>query len=375
MSKSLQSQGAPAIDVIIAVHQPTRPIERAVASVLNHTSAPVRITVVVHNTDSAPIHERLRNHATDPRLRIVEFRDGIPSPAGPMNYGLEMATAPYTSLLGSDDEFAPGALDRWLAYAEGQGRQGPADMVIAPVRMFGGGFEPSPPVRMRHAMKLDGAKDRLVYRAAPLGLQRRERFGHLRFLEGVVTGEDQPYAASLWFAPQARIVFPFAEPGYLVHDDQSDRVSFARKTVEEELAALVNMLDPANVWMADPAARLSVLAKQTRVQLFDAVRARVDGHWEETTAGALAVVAEKMVRAEPRLTGVLSRNDASLFSAVRSGGATQQELKRLLVRRSNLRSVGSLASKKWRYFFHAQAPLRFHLAGRRLIHAARHASG
>lgn len=374
MSEDLGSAVAPVIDVIVAVHQPTRPIERAVASVLDHTVTAVRVTVVVHNTDAAPIRERLREHTQDPRLRIVEFRDDIPSPAGPMNYGLEIATALYTSLLGSDDELAPGALDGWLAHAEGRRGQFPADMVIAPVRIYGGGFEASPPVRLTHAMLLDGARDRLAYRAAPLGLQRRERFGHIRFLEGVVTGEDQPYTAELWFTPGARIVFPFAEPGYLVHDDQTDRVSFARKTVAEELAALVNMLDTANVWMADPEARLSVLAKQVRVPLFDAVRARVNGHWEALASSQLASVAEMMVGAEPRLVSVLSRNDARLFAAVRSGAATERELKHLLMRRGRLRSFGSLASKDWRFLFHAQAPLRFHLAGYRLIRAVRNMS-
>src|SRR5690625_4325082 len=92
----------PRVDVIIAVHTPQRPILRAVSSVLDHTSADVRVTVVVHNTELAPIAVHLTRYAADHRLRLAHFVDGVPSPAGPMNHGLSLATAEFTALLGSD---------------------------------------------------------------------------------------------------------------------------------------------------------------------------------------------------------------------------------------------------------------------------------
>src|SRR5699024_4536526 len=92
------------IDVIIATHTPERPVQRAVHSVLAHTACNVRVTVVVHNTDPAPIEHSLQDYLDEPRLRVVTLNDGIPSPSGPMNHGYSLATATYTSLIGSDDE-------------------------------------------------------------------------------------------------------------------------------------------------------------------------------------------------------------------------------------------------------------------------------
>ena len=105
---------APLVDVTIAVHSASRPIRRAVASVLDGTEAPVRVIVVAHNIDPAIIRDNLGDLATDDRVLMLDLQDGIRSPAGPMNAGFANSTAPFIALLGSDDEFAPGALDSWL---------------------------------------------------------------------------------------------------------------------------------------------------------------------------------------------------------------------------------------------------------------------
>ncbi len=105
----------PLVDVTIAVHSSTRPIARAVASVIDHTSAAVRVNVVAHNIDPEIIRENLGAYASDPRVRLLSLHDGIPSPAGPMNHGFANSTAPFISVIGSDDELAPGAIDSWLS--------------------------------------------------------------------------------------------------------------------------------------------------------------------------------------------------------------------------------------------------------------------
>src|SRR5690606_20002949 len=113
---------APRVDVVIAVHTDERPIDRAVRSVLAN-AAPVRVTVVCHHVPAERIAARLGSLPDDARargheVRLVEHDDGVPSPAGPFNEGLDLAEAEYVALLGSDDRFAPGAVDSWLVLAE-----------------------------------------------------------------------------------------------------------------------------------------------------------------------------------------------------------------------------------------------------------------
>lgn len=353
-----------AVDVVIAVHQPTRPVERAVASVLDGTRAPVRVTVVVHNTDAEPIRRRLGDHLADERLRVVEYRDGIPSPAGPMNHGLELATAPYASLLGSDDAFEPGAIDAWLTAARLPGGE-PADAVIAPIRISTGGEQAHPPARpgrVRRGLPLDPVRDRLVYRAAPLGLIGRARLAGLRFPEGLQTGEDQPFSATMWFTAGSRVVFPAAGPGYLVHEDQSDRVTFAARAVTDELRVLDDLLDPAAVWMRRRSDRVSVVTKFIRSTLFDAVASRVEDRWNSGTTAELAAAAARLRDCEPRAVGLLARAEGRLFSKILAGDAIAAELTPLLAERSRLRSLGAVVPNRWWLVLHSQAPLRLHLA-------------
>ena len=85
------------VDVVVAVHDPRRPVARAVASVLAQDDVHARVTVVCHNTDPAVIVEALGAvHAAggDDRVRTLELYDGVPSPAGPFNLGLAGAEAP-----------------------------------------------------------------------------------------------------------------------------------------------------------------------------------------------------------------------------------------------------------------------------------------
>src|SRR5690606_4241473 len=122
---------SPQVDVVVAVHTESRPVARAVSSVLaNH--APVRATVVCHHVPAERIAAALgdlpeRARTAGHEVRLVEHADGVPSPAGPFNKGLDLAEAPYVALLGSDDRLAPGALDSWLALAAATD----ADAVIA----------------------------------------------------------------------------------------------------------------------------------------------------------------------------------------------------------------------------------------------------
>ncbi|WP_017793223.1 glycosyltransferase family A protein [Leucobacter salsicius] len=356
----------PDVDVIIAVHTPTRPVHRAISSVLSHTLAKARITVVVHNTDPAPIHAQLLEFLDDPRVRFATHQDEYRTPAGPKNVGLKMATAPFVAMLDSDDTLEPGALDAWLAAARLEG--GYADAVIAPTASVNGMFHPSPPVRQGHVRSgrlrpLNPVKDRLAYRSSPLGLIGRSKFAHLRFAEGVPTGEDQPLTAELWFSPGSRVVFPVLAPKYQEHHDQSDRVTGVIRSVAEEFRSLDFTLDPAAVWGRQPGVRLSLAAKLIRVHVFDAVRNRVGHGWDDLSAQQTSLVIKRILEWEPRARFVLARADEALLDALCGGSCTEAELEKLLAARSQLRSAQALLPKRLRFMLHAQAPLRFHAAG------------
>lgn len=357
----------PLVDVVIAVHQSSRPIERAVASILENTIAAVRVTVVVHNTELGAIAKRLEYFEHDTRLRVVSYVDGIPSPAGPMNYGFDLATAPYVSLLGSDDEFEAGALDAWLAAAEGV--PGYADAVIAPTAsQIGGSLQASPPIRWtrankKRAFKLDPVRDRLAYRSAPLGLIGRKKYGALRFAEGLQTGEDQPFTAELWFTPGASIVFPAFAPRYIEHADQPDRVTRTTRSVREEFRSVEDTFAPDQPWLVEPSMRLSLIVKFVRVHFFDAAIARVGNNWDVQAAREMAEIGTHLLKIEPRVLRLLSSNDERIFRALLEVSTDERELQRLLQARENLRSFGAIFPRRLRFAFHSQAPLRFHLAG------------
>lgn len=365
--------GDPEVDVIVAVHTPTRPVERAVASVLEHTCAAVRVTVVVHNTDPAPIRARLGAFANDPRVRVLEHRDGFRTPAGPKNLGLELATGAFAAMLDSDDSLEPGALDAWLEAARLP--DGLADAVIAPTSTAGGALQPSPPIRARMASAsvpvLDPIRDRLAYRASPLGLIGRARFAHLRFAEGIPTGEDQPVTAELWFTPGSRVVFPILAPRYREHDDQTDRVTGEPRPVREEFRSLDVTLAPGTPWSRDPRARLSLAAKLLRVHFFDAVRNRLGGDWSEETRVELAEAARRILAWEPRAARVLAKADERLLRAILVGGTDAAEIGRMLDARNRLRSIGALLPRRIAYALHSQAPLRYHAAGALLLRRGR----
>ena len=105
------TEAAYGVDLVIAVHTPTRPIARAVRSALS-AGRSARVTVVCHNVDRADIAAVLDGLADDDRVRLIELRDGLFSPSGPFNAGLDAADATWVSIMGSDDELEPGALDR-----------------------------------------------------------------------------------------------------------------------------------------------------------------------------------------------------------------------------------------------------------------------
>ena len=345
----------PIVDVVIAVHSSTRPIARAAGSVLDGTDQPIRVTVVAHNIDPAIIRENLGSYAEDPRLRLLELQDGIPSPAGPMNLGFDHAEAPFVSLLGSDDEFEKGLIGSWLALQQETG----ADVVLAKIQEVQGVIDPYPPVRFgRRTRKLDPCKDRLMYRSAPLGLVSRERFPDLRFSAGLGSGEDLIYTLTLWFNSTA-IAYDLQGPRYIGHGDAPDRVTGVSRPLADDFAFL-DELESLHWFRAlAHGKRLAVAVKMLRIHLFDALAARLD-FWQDNEPLRQEFVAliQRLESLCPGSEKLLSRIDRKILDAVRRPSTNREMLETLLSKRSSYRSAGVLLTRNPFLALHRQAPLR-----------------
>ncbi len=352
----------PLVDVTIAVHSAARPIARAVASVVEHTSTPVRVTVVAHNIDPALIHANLGEYARDPRVRLMELSDGIRSPAGPMNHGLAASDAPFVAVLGSDDEFAPGAIDSWLRLQQETG----ASTVLARIVLGARGADPYPPVRDgRRTRRLDARKDRLSYRSAPLGLIDRTRFGDLRFTEGLPSGEDLAYSATLWFTGR-NLAYDLTGPGYIVHADAEDRVTFAPRPVADDFAFVAAIERTPWFPRLGRRDRVALAVKILRVHFFDAVLARVRS--DEGIAGhraALIAVLNRIESLAPGAVALLARADRAVIDELNAPDPDPDRILHLLDARWNYRSVASLLTRNPILALHRQGPLRTLRAGMR----------
>lgn len=340
----------PDVDVLIAVHDPSRRIDRAVGSALRSRSV-ARVLVICHGIGADVI--RSAAGIDDPRVEFVEFDDGIRSPAGPFNRGLELATGRFVSIMGSDDELSPGAVDAWRRTAEEDG----ADAVIAPVRHAGGARVPTPPSMRRRALR--GARDRLAYRTAPLGLLARERIGALRLTPDVATGEDLAFTAQLWFGA-GRVSRHVGEGEYLVHDGD-DRVTFTSRPMSEELRAVEILL--VSPWAASLSRgdRLALAVKLWRVTIFGAVHYRA-GTWTPDDRVWLSELVRALQSYSPEALDRLSRADAALVSALGDTALPGDEVDARSRRRRRFFSPAALLSARLRLMLAREAPLRFSAA-------------
>lgn len=344
----------PDVDLVIPVHDPARPIERAVSSALVTAEASLRVNVVVHNTPAAPILARLGRLGSDPRVRMLEVHDGIRSPAGPFNAGLDAATAAYTSVMGSDDELEPGAIDSWLRMARRTG----AEAVIARLRHAGGRAVPTPPVRPGRTRRLDPIADRLSYRSAPLGLVSRERFPALRFGVGLPVGEDVGYVTRVWFSGH-HLAYDRSGPAYLIHTDVTGRTTVAPRPIAEELAYIPALLNDPWYAALPQAARDAVAVKLLRIHIFGALSNRDDpAAWTRDERTALRDITALIAAGAPRAVDVLSRRDRDALDAIDDLSVPADTLLSTARARRPLTRPGALLPRSLPLAFHREAPLR-----------------
>lgn len=362
------STDARLVDVVIAVHDPRRQVGRAVRSVLDGSGdLPVRVTVVCHDLPAAEIETALGEAlVADPRVRLLEHTDGLRSPSGPFTAGLEASTAPWVSILGSDDRLAPGAIAHWLDVARTTG----AEVVLARVELEGSvvatpptrvrpGRSPAGGLHLRRRDHLDLVRDRLSYRSAPLGLLSRaavERTG-ARLLPGAQVGEDVPFVTRLYAG--ARVALATEAP-YVVGTEAQDRTTYVPRPIHDQLAAVRALVD--DPWLArrPVAERRAVAVKLIRIHVFGAVLTRTDpAWWTPRERAELAAITHDLLEAAGPAAGALSRADHDLLSAIADVDVPAERMVELAHARRRHGTPRTLVPRDWRRLLDREAPLRF----------------
>lgn len=354
----------PLVDVILPIHSPDRPLDRAVASVVDgglpvDTKGGVRIIVICHNVEPDRILPTLR-----PRFRemitVLALQDNGRTPGEPRNCALDHVTAEYVCFVDSDDTLDPGALARWVDIAQ----KGDAAVVLARLAHGNGGIVRTPVTRPGRAKNLDALADRLVYRTHVFGLIRAdaiERLG-LRFPEGFVAGEDQSFSLPL-YSDAGRIDYAPGFPGYVLHDDATDRITSAFSPLAEELKPFLIFSSSAWLQSRPITLRRSYAVKVLRVQLFGAVTRRTrTGHWTAADAEAAQHALRQVLADAPGAERAMSRADRELMDVLEGAETDLAEVSRAAEGRRRFGAPATLMPRNLTMLLHRDSPLRFMVA-------------
>lgn len=338
------------IDVVIACHNPKRPIGRAVRSVVVGNGEVARAVVVCHNTSIDSIREVIPAELAG-HVKFLHLDDGIYSPTGPFTYGLEQSSAPWVMIMGSDDELQPGAVRSVLKRSAG------ADAVIMRCDRAGHTV-PTPPVRVFPHRFRDVVRDRLLYRSAPLGIMRRNflREHQISLTAGLSTGEDLEFTLKLW--AEGRIRVQRSGPGYQINEDATDRVTMRLAPAADEMRHCEVLW--ADGGPKDPAVREALALKYLRIHLFGFawMRARHDA-WTTEDREYLAKLLNLILVHAPQVTGIMSRADLRLIRALADPVTPVSELNEAAVMRRQFTNPATWIPANLRYLFHREAPPRF----------------
>jgi hypothetical protein len=372
------SDVTPAVDVVIAVHRDTRPVERAVASVLEGgvPSPYLRVTVVCHNIEPAAVARRLGTLTPDGSLptgvRLLELEDGRHSPAGPFNHGIDHATGRFVSVMGSDDTVDPGTYAAWLAIGDAH----TSAAVVAAQRTTSSGRVPTPVVRPWRSLDLDPVRDGLAYRTAPLGLVRRTEFERLglRFTENLPSGEDQEFTARLWFGG-GRIDYARRAGDYVIHDDQDDRMTQSRQDVPTLFRFATHLVGSAWFGRQDRRVQEVLVTKILRVHVVPAVTARESsGGWSDRDRQEASTTVDALVDAAPGALSSLSLAELDVVDALLDVACPTEELVAAAAAARRFGRPRTLLTRNPLHLLRPDAPLRWTVSSAAMKVAGRLAS-
>lgn len=370
------------LDLVIPIHDVRRNIERTIESVRKGFERRLRVIVVAHNlseTDLALLRDRLQAlseweflagevepYQSKFSVDLVSLNDGIPSPAGPWNKGMEQVQAPWFAMCGSDDTLEPGALQNWLATAQ----DADADVVVGKLIRADGYPARTPPVRSRSRKILDPVKDRLYYRGSPMpGVYRTSAIRRIgaRMAPGCGTGEDISFLARVWSL--LRVTQALSGPAYVELADAPTRATTSTRPMRDDLLGVMAAVEATTLGGLSASQKRALGTKLLRKDLVDHLgRPR---EWDRTTILAVREAIAAIQASCPGSWGYLARSEASLLSLFAGDGSTidDQIIKAHLAKVHKLSSFGSLMSTDPLLALSGQAPLRYRLASRRVARA------
>lgn len=295
--------------IVIPVHDKTRPIRRAVESVLADPLSGV--IVIAHNIDPAildlPEHDR---------LDVVPLQGAKGMPGATFDAGIAAATAPWVGIMGSDDWYDAGALERMRQRQLNDGSDG----VIAPLRHQLTQVNTLKPLTWRTS-KLEAVRDRLFYRTAPLGIFRTEMMQdpELRFGAVFPAGSDMRVSALLWTSGQ-NFSYYWNDPAYVVGKDAQTRVTFTARPLSVTGAACDNLLKEPGVLAFSDRQKHALATKMARVHVIDFARLRPSlSDWQEGDFGWLSNYVKKLREFDPDFDRPLARRDAAVVISAEEG--------------------------------------------------------
>lgn len=303
----------PLVEIVIACHDASRPLRRAVSSVLQDEAIRdrVRVTVVAHGLEAEPLRAQLTG--IDGDVQVIVFRDGIRSAAGPFNHGLDQVEAEYCGVMGSDDFLEPRAMENWVRHVEAEH----PDAAIAQIRLQTQTVMPNPLVRIGRRRRLDAARDRLFYRTAPLGLVRTARMRELglRMVEGVRVGEDFEFGIRLW-AHGGRVDVLSGAGSYVIGEDARERTTEAMLTMTERFEPISRLFDDGVIDGLTRVHRESLAVKLIRVSIVGTAQMIAEHEPSDRDVAELAALLRRLLSVAPRALRPFNRSDRRVLDGI-----------------------------------------------------------
>lgn len=296
-------------EIVIPVHDESRPVRRAAESVLKDPRA--RVHIVAHN-----ISPDLLDLPTSDRLSILPLNEDPGMPGATFDAGIKAATAPWVGIMGSDDWYADGAIEAMRRRAS----RDDADGVIAPLTHQLSQVNNIKPLTGR-TKRLDAVRDRMFFRTAPLGIFKRTLLDSEEYRFGNVfpAGSDMRVTALLWTSG-ASFSYYWDDPAYVVGKDAVRRVTFTPRPLERTGAPWLSLLDEPRVQAFTRKQKHALGYKMARVHVADAAHLRPTAEaWLEGDFDWLSSFTKTLREFDPTFDAPLSRRDGRLVRAVETG--------------------------------------------------------
>ena len=301
--------------IVIPVHDSSRPLRRAVESVLRCDAAGV--IVVAHGLSAGDL-----DLPRSDRIVLLETSEGEGLPGVAFNVGLDAATAPWVGIMGSDDWYEDGGIDAMLSRLATDHSDG----ILAPIRQAQAPTSSLKPVTWRRT-RLQAHRDRLFFRTAPLGLFRRELMQNPRYqmADHVVAGIDQLSSVRLW-TDGLNISYHPEDPAYVVGDDARQRVTLTPRPLSVQAAMWQELWDDEGVLALPPHVKQALADKVIRVHVFDTIGARVGTRsWVLEDFAWLSGLAIRISTVVPNWAAGLSRAQTAVFESLVRGDRASTE--------------------------------------------------